>query len=188
MLNTTGWTDEQLVRECLDGSEQAWSALIDQYRNLIFSIPIKYGFSRDDASEIFQQVCLKLLSDLPAIREPRCLAAWLIRVTSHKCFHWGRGERLRQRIQGEIDNVDPEAAAPADEQMWQVEREQILREALLEISPRCRQLIHMLFYQEPVVPYDEVANKLNLARGSIGFIRMRCLRQLRLRLQERNFQ
>ena len=50
--------DGLLVQECLKGSEEAWSALIDKYKNLIFSIPIKYGFSPDEAAEIFQAVCL----------------------------------------------------------------------------------------------------------------------------------
>src|SRR5918993_2397679 len=91
----TGWTDEQLAAECLNGNEQAWSALIDKYKNLIFSIPIKAGLSREDAGEIFQQVCLKLLSELPSIRDPKCLGAWLIKVTSYDSFHWMRRERIR---------------------------------------------------------------------------------------------
>ena len=187
MSRLAEWTNERLFEQCLVGNEQAWNALIDRYKNLIFSIPIRYGLSRDDASEIFQQVCLKLLAELPAIRDPASLPAWLIRVTSHKCFHWGRRERLHERLDGETGDMPAEGTPLADEVVWQIERAQILREALLEISDRGRSLIHMLFYEEPAMPYDEVAAKLNLARGSIGFIRMRCLRQLRLRLQERNF-
>src|SRR5215472_2848217 len=76
--------DEVLVRECLRGHEEAWSALVDKYRNLIFSIPIRCGICRQDASEIFQEVCLKLLSHLHELREPRTLAEWLIQLTFHE--------------------------------------------------------------------------------------------------------
>jgi RNA polymerase sigma factor (sigma-70 family) len=177
-------TDEQLVSACLQGDEQAWSMLIDKYKNLIFSIPIKLGISRDDAGEIFQQVCLKLLAELPGIRDPRCVSAWLIRVTSHMCFQWAR----RERATAELDENGMETVDPAvDERLCQLEREQMLREAMLQISPRCRRLIEMLFYEEPALPYEDVANQLGLAKGSIGFIRMRCLRQLRLRLEEKQF-
>lgn len=181
-------TDEQLVKACLEGKEQAWSELIDKYKNLIYSISVKSGISREDSAEIFQQVCLGLLSELPRVRDPNCLAAWLIKVTTHKCFHWTRRERLPQRIDGEIE--DANGAVPSarpDEYVLQLEREQILREAVSEISPRCRELIGMLFYQYPALPYDEVARNLNLARGSIGFIRMRCLKQLRDRLKAKGF-
>jgi RNA polymerase sigma factor (sigma-70 family) len=184
----TALTDEQLVRGCLEGSQEAWSALIDKYKNLIFSIPIKYGFARDDAREIFQQVCLRLLSELASLRDPNSLAAWLIRVTSHDCFQWSRRQRRNDKMAltySETTMVkDPE---PPQELVLQLEREQILREALQQITPRCRELIEMLFFRTPPLPYDEVAKTLRLARGSIGFTRMRCLNQLRARLQERGF-
>ena len=54
-------TDNELVRDCVRGDEQAWSNLIDKYKNLIFSIAIKYQFANEDADEIFQEVCLTLL-------------------------------------------------------------------------------------------------------------------------------
>ena len=50
--------DDSLVHECIKGNQEAWSTLIDKYKNLIFSIPVKYGFITHDADEIFQEVCL----------------------------------------------------------------------------------------------------------------------------------
>ena len=47
-----GWSDERLVRECRKGNQAAWSALIEKYKNLIFSIPIKFGLPREDAADI----------------------------------------------------------------------------------------------------------------------------------------
>ena len=61
------------MRECLDGSEDAWIALLEKYKNLIFSIPIKFGISREDAADIFQSVCVDLLRDLPVLRQPKAL-------------------------------------------------------------------------------------------------------------------
>jgi DNA-directed RNA polymerase specialized sigma24 family protein len=57
----------------------------------------------------------------------------------------------------------------------------------LEVPPRCRELIRMLFFEIPAVSYEEVAKRLGLATGSIGFIRMRCLSRVRKRLEERGF-
>src|SRR5579863_1026878 len=71
--DSLGWTDARLVRECNNGNQEAWSALIHKYKNLIFSVPVKYGFNRDDAADIFQSVCVELLSQLPTLREPRAL-------------------------------------------------------------------------------------------------------------------
>ena len=62
------WNDSRLVRECLAGNDRAWSALIGKYKNLIYSIPLKYGATPEDAADIFQSVCLELFSELPKLR------------------------------------------------------------------------------------------------------------------------
>jgi len=186
--DSVAWRDDRLVRECLNGSEEAWSALIEKYKNLIFSIPIKSGLSPEDASEIFQEVCLALLSELPQLRKPQAMAAWLVKVTSHKCFHWKRRQQhyAAGEIHEDMRHLGESPEIPEDI-LRQVEREQILREALAEIPPRCRQLIEFLFSQAAAVPYEEAAKRLGVAKGSIGFIRMRCLERLRRRLDEKGF-
>lgn len=184
------WSNERLVRECLAGNEEAWSALIEKYKNLIFSIPIKYGFSRDAAADIFQAVCLELLAELPRLRAPEALSGWLFQITSHKCFHMKRQER--RYATGEDDGADLDSFAGklenAEETLHEVQQEQVLRQAVSELSPRCHELIHMLFFDQPARPYREIAATLGIASGSIGFIRGRCLERLRLQLNKMGFE
>jgi RNA polymerase sigma factor (sigma-70 family) len=181
------WPDTRLVKECLEGSEEAWSALVEQYKSLIFSIPIKYGFSPDDASDVFQAVCLELLSDLPKLREPKALPKWIMQVTAHKCFH---RKRQIQRMETCVDEETFDQVTPprAEEILREAADEQTLRQAMLGLPARCRDLIRMLFFEEPARPYQEVAASLGIATGSIGFIRQRCLSRLRVQLQDVGFQ
>jgi len=181
------WPDARLVRECVDGNEEAWRALIFKYKNLIFSIPVKYGFSVDDSTDIFQAVCLDLLSELPKLRKVKALPKWIMQITAHKCFH-----RKQQQIRTDV--LDPtakefEQSTPprAEDILREAEDEQNLRQAMAELSPRCRELVQMLFYDEPARPYQEIAETLGIAVGSIGFIRQRCLERLRKRLLETGF-
>jgi RNA polymerase sigma factor (sigma-70 family) len=180
-------SDSQLVKACLNGDEKAWVALIKKYKNLIFSIPIKYHFSQEDAADIFQAVCAELISELPKLRKPQALAGWLIQVTSHKCIQ----RKLQSERYMSPDPEQPEPAAAAHEipenLLSQAQEEQILREAIFELSPRCRQLIHMLFFENPPRPYQQIAEQLGIATGSIGFIRGRCLEKLRQRLEKLGF-
>jgi RNA polymerase sigma factor (sigma-70 family) len=182
------WPDTRLVQGCLRGDEEAWSALIDKYKNLIFSIPIKYGFPADDATDIFQAVCLELLSELPKLRKPNALPKWIMQITAHKCFH-----RKRQQQRVEVSDSDDEAfikqGTPprAEEILRQAEDEQNLRQAIADLPPRCRQLVYMLFFEEPARPYQEIAGALGIATGSVGFIRQRCLERLRKRLLDVGF-
>jgi len=69
----------------------------------------------------------------------------------------------------------------------ELEREQMLREAMAQLPPRCRKLVELLFYQEPPLAYAEVARRLGLATGSIGFVRGRCLKRLQRILEDMGF-
>jgi len=177
------------VRHCLRGSEDAWAALLEKYKNLIFSIPIKQGMARDDAAEIFQRVCLLLLAELKHLRQPAALPMWLIRVTTHECLRWRRQEQpyaAREPGDAELALAPDEAPVP-DEMLARIRQEQMLREAVVALPPRCRQLIEMLFFEEPARPYQEAARSLGLATGSIAFIRGRCLTRLRRQLEKMGF-
>ena len=183
------WTDERLVAECCKGNQDAWSALIEKYKNLIFSVPIKFGLPREDAADIFQAVCLDLLSDLPQLREPRALPRWLMQMSFHKCLRWKKQRLVLFDDPLEIEGLSEASSEQLPEEiMYQVQREQMLRDAIASLAPRCHRMIAMLFFESPARPYQEVANELGIATGSIGFIRGRCLRLLRQRLQKEGFQ
>ena len=180
--------DVRLVQECLAGSQDAWSALIDKYRNLIYAIPIRQGLAGEAAGEIFQEVCLKLVTELPQLRDVRSLAAWLIRITTHQCFHWlGQHSRMPFPNPGLWGQEKEGLAGSAETMFVEIEREQILRDAVSCLGGRCRQLIRMLFFTAPRPSYEQIATELAIAKGSIGFIRMRCLQRLRRDLEERGY-
>jgi RNA polymerase sigma factor (sigma-70 family) len=181
-------SDRALLQGCLKNREEDWNLLIDKYKNLIFSIPLRYGFSREEAADIFQAVCLDLIQELPKLRDLKALPKWLMQVTAHKCFHRKR-QNSRLASQDDEESAISEMSVPAEAEinLHEIEEEQILREAIAGLSTRCRELIHMLFYEEPKRPYQQVAAILGLATGSIGLQRQKCLDCLKKRLEDVGF-
>ena len=177
-------SDRELVASCLSGDEQAWSELIDRYNRLIFSIPLKQGLSRDEAADIFQAVCLDLVAELPRLRDPQALPAWLIQTTLHKVSKWRR--RNDRYVSDEGTHAErapaPDADMP-DALIREVQQAQALRDAVAALSDRCQRMVQMLFFETPARPYKDVASQLGVATGSIGFLRNRCLDRLRSALE-----
>ena len=179
--------DTLLVKECLAGSEEAWSMLIEKYKALIYSIPVKYGLPPQEAADVFQATCTELLTRLPEIREPRALPKWLMQVAHHESYRWKRqGQRVVSRDADE-DLPEPEIPPIAESLVQQTQEEQMLREAMASLTPQCRRLVELLFYEVPARPYTEVAKELGLAVGSIGFTRQRCIERLRRQLEDLGF-
>jgi len=180
--------DEWLVRSCIQGDPKAWEDLIDKYKRLIFSIPIKYGASPADAADIFQSVCIEVVNCLPQLKNVQSLRSWLITVTVRQSYRW----KKKQSNHIELDAMEPDIAAgiastPPAETLFQIEEEQIVREVVAKLEPRHRELVQLLFFEQPPLPYAEVARRMGLATGSIGFMRGRCLDKLRKALAEFGF-
>jgi RNA polymerase sigma factor (sigma-70 family) len=176
------------VEECLRGNEQAWAAVVDKYKGLVYSAPVKYRMTPQDAADIFQEVWLDLYTELGNLRKPGALGGWLISVASHKCFQWKRSRvQVAEQLAGEFprEPASPEMTFP--EWKEQEESRQVMRDVIAQLPERCQQMVKMLFYREPPVAYAEVARQLGLAEGSIGFMRGRCLDKLRAVLEKRGF-
>lgn len=174
------WPDERLVTLCLAGSEPAWNVLVDRYKNLVWAIIVRYGIAADQAPDVFQAVWLDVYNDLGQLRKPDGVKPWLSSVVRNKCFHWKKKSNRRQHVEGS----DLEPSDMADEMMVEasfvddLERQQMVRQAIESLGERCRKMVTLLFFHEPPLPYKQVAERLGLAVGSIGFIRGRCLKRL----------
>jgi DNA-directed RNA polymerase specialized sigma24 family protein len=92
-------------------------------------------------------VCLDLIQELPKLRDPQALPKWLMQVTAHKCFH-RKAFNNRMVSRDDEDIAVPETSAPAQAEinLFEIEEEQMLREAMASLAPRCRELVHMLFF------------------------------------------
>jgi RNA polymerase sigma factor (sigma-70 family) len=181
------WSDARLVKACLAGNEEAWSLLIDKYKSLIFSIPVKYGLSQQEAADVFQATCTELLVRLPELREPRALPKWLMQVAHHESYRWKRHNQRVVSRDGDTDFPEPATPPIAEDIVQQTQEEQMLREAMASLTPQCRRLVELLFFETPSRPYSEAAAELGLAVGSIGFTRQKCLERLRRHLEELGF-
>jgi RNA polymerase sigma factor (sigma-70 family) len=181
------WSDERLVKECLTGNEEAWSLLIEKYKALIYSIPVKYRLPPHEAADVFQATCVELLNRLPELREPRALPKWLMQVAHHQCFRYKKQQERLVSRDGDAGLPEPETPAIAETLVQQTQEEQMLREAMAALSPQCRRLVELLFFETPARSYAEIAADLGLAVGSIGFTRQKCMDRLRKHLGELGF-
>ena len=180
-----GWADQKLVGSCLRGDEQAWGALVEKYKSLVYSIAIKYGAPPDEAADLFQTVWVDVYKELESLRKQGSVRSWLISVTRHKCYHWRQKhqrEAIRKTGISELESDSRLAVDPVS--LDEMERDQLVREAIYTLPERCRELVQLLFYSQPPLRYREVAQQLGLAIGSIGFIRGRCLKRLQRSLEK----
>src|SRR5689334_13009596 len=131
--------DARLVAACLEGDQQAWETLIDKYKRLIYSIPFKYGADAEDAADVFQSVCIEVFNSLGQLKNTDSLRSWLITVAVRQSYRW----KKKQANHIELDAMESDIAeeiATVPETMMQVQQEQIVREVVEKLPPRCAEL------------------------------------------------
>lgn len=171
-------SDPGLVRACLDGDALAWEELVERYQRLVYSIPRRMGFSAEDADDVFQNVFVALYRGMGELRDQTRLSSWLITATRRECWRLGKdGARSTVLTQERAEAIADELAAPAEE-IAQLERDQLVREAVRRLDVRCRELLTALFLAPTPPSYDALARQLAMPVGSIGPTRARCFRKL----------
>ncbi|MBI3651863.1 MAG: sigma-70 family RNA polymerase sigma factor [Acidobacteria bacterium] len=182
--------DSALIAACLKGQARAWETLIYRYQRLIYSIPLKFRLSQDDAADIFQSVCLKLYEKLESLRDHERLSSWIITTTMRES--WRLANRKKREVSADEDSDDETqskinhlvAEAPlADEQRLALEQQQAVRQAIAALSERCQDLVTMLFYKKDDLSYAEIARQMDMPVASIGPTRARCLEKLKKLLE-----
>ena len=171
-------TDPELVALCLQGDSEAWETLIIRYRRLIYSIPVRFGFTAADASDVFQAICLKLIEHLHQLKDESKVSSWLITTTTRQCLHI---KSLKYRESGGDDDVQEQADPAENLEAIRVltEQQQTVRQAVERLSGRCRELIDMLYFDQHSRSYEEIGQILGMPIASIGPTRARCLEKLR---------
>ncbi len=178
----TNKNDIDLVQACLRGDERAWKELVERYGRLVYSIPLKYGLAASDADDIFQNVFILVHRRLSTLRYYKLLAPWLITITHRETLRYCK----KSRDDPELDESEPDGAEPPLEEIRRVERQHLVRLAIDQLEPRCRELLTALFLEPDPQSYAHIAAKLGIGVGSIGPTRARCFKKLQAILQAKD--
>jgi RNA polymerase sigma factor (sigma-70 family) len=162
----------ETVAAAARGDERAWRRLVHRYKRLVYSIPRGYRLGEEACEDVFQNVFVALVRELPKLSDARALPKWLITTTHREC--WRANRRARPgSLAMEVESEELDPAQGAD---W--EARQRLEEGLSALGGRCEKLLRMLYLTPAQVPYERVGEVLGMPVGSIGPTRSRCLAKL----------
>ncbi len=178
---------DNLLRACVRGEDVAWRLFLERYGDLIYSIPLKMGVRRSDAEEIFQNAVVAIYQRLSTLRDPARIVNWVSEIARRQTLYY-----LRKRSREVAKPADglPQSAdrAPlAAEVLESLEASQAVREALLDLSPRCRDLLTALYLTDEAPSYKALAATYGIAIGTVGPTRAHCLKALRAALAGRGY-
>jgi len=173
--------DDRPVGELLDGAargdEPSWTALVDRFGGLVWSVARSFGLDRASVEDVTQTVWLRLAEHCGRIHEPDRLAGWLSTTTRNEAL---RVLRCRQRVapQEQVIELDHSTEPPVDDALLGAETLAEVLRAFALLDEDSQRLLRLLCVVPPL-DYATISELTGRPVGSIGPTRQRCLQKLR---------
>jgi RNA polymerase sigma factor (sigma-70 family) len=180
-----------LVRAAAEGDAAAWTALVERFSGLVWSVARGRGLGAAEAEDVFQTAWFRLAEHIGRIKDPQQVGAWLATTARHEALKMLRAG-WRTAPSSDLDLLAPgidersperEVLESEDAELAQ-ERARRLWQAFQELPARCMELLRVLIASPPP-SYADIAVAFDMPIGSIGPTRARCLRRLRALLAAR---
>jgi RNA polymerase sigma factor (sigma-70 family) len=186
-VTTTAIEPAELVTRAAAGDRSAWTALVDAYAGLIFSIARSHRLNDADATDVSQTTWLRLVENLDRLKDPARVGAWLATTARRESLRV-IGVAARQIPTAEDKELEPRNREyiDVDAALLAAERDEHVRAALAQLPPRWATML-LLLSGDDALSYQELSERLDMPVGSIGPTRARCLQKLRTILEEMNY-
>jgi RNA polymerase sigma-70 factor, ECF subfamily len=174
-------TDEDLVRQCQQGSDEAFTELVGRYRRLVFGIIARTTGDAAPAEDLAQDVFLRVYRGLRYFQGRARVSTWIYRITVNVCLQQrARPTRIDVPLGDErVDHTLP--SGTKDGAFSTLELRDRLGKALARLPPNYRLLVAAHYLHD--VQYAELAAALDLPLGTVKTHLHRAKRQLRRLLE-----
>jgi RNA polymerase sigma-70 factor (ECF subfamily) len=157
----------EIIESCRSGDRDAFRVLYDLYKDRVYSIAI-YFFHGDQAaaSDVTQQVFLKLMTSIGQFRGESEFSTWLYRLVVNACNDAGRSRRSNTAIP---DRSRVEACAAPGSQEQDFARAQMansVRTAVSALPPKFRIAVLLRYFDD--LSYEEMAKALDCSMGTVA--------------------
>jgi RNA polymerase sigma-70 factor, ECF subfamily len=168
-----------LIRRAQGGDASAQKELLEPYWDALARLAYRVTGSRDDAEDLAQEVCLRVIRSLPSFRQESAFETWLYRIALNVCLSAAR-KRKHESLEDEAGRlVDPSPAPEAV--MLQRALQERIRVEILRLPLKYREAVLLRVIEE--LSYAEVAQVLRISVGSAQVRVHRGMKQLRERLE-----
>ncbi len=153
---------EQLVLDCLSGSEQAAAHLLDRYGKMVYGVISHLLYKHGDRDDVYQEACLRAFSGLKKLDDPARFGGWLKQITIRTAIDHIRRQRPKlEPLDERLPNLgpDPEAQAVQADERWQVQQ------AVGRLPEHYRQVIVLFYWSD--CSYQEISQTLSIPIGTV---------------------
>jgi RNA polymerase sigma-70 factor (ECF subfamily) len=173
--------DQRLIESLRSGCERAYEELLARFQQPVYSLAVRLLDNPSEASDVVQEVFLKVFRNIDHFRGQSTLKTWIYRITVNEAHNARRWFFRHRRREVELD-TDPQETRNWRETIrdggrspfdvaFENERVGMIEAALERINPSFRDAVVLRDIVD--LSYDEIADVLGV---SLGTVKSRILR------------
>lgn len=186
--------EDELLKSCLSGSEEAWAIFVGRFAQLVrWAIKARILNSRlaideDEIDDIFQQTFADIWRNnrLKALKNARSLSSWLVIVSQNAAINFAR--KKNRLLQAQAEELGEHTAQTSNNPRTEAHSSQLdktVEELISALPLKERRIISLeLFYD---LKHREIANIMGLPINTVSTIISRIKVELRDKLTERGY-
>lgn len=176
-----GSDDLRLAENLREGSNRAYEELLDRFQQPVFALAFRLLEDSSEASDVVQEVFLKVFRSIGSFRGQSTLKTWIYRITVNEAHNARRWFFRHRRREVELDGSQEETRSWKDiipdnsrspfDVTFDREQRVMIEAALERINPIFREAVVLRDIAD--LSYEEVAAVLGV---SLGTVKSRILR------------
>jgi len=185
--------DARILRGLRAGIEEAYEELISRYEQPVYGMVYRLLGNQSDASDVVQEVFLKVFRGVASFREQSSLRTWIYRIAVNEAHNHRRwfARHCRHEVsmtdgQAERGNsleYTPDRGLSPYEQTLESEHRTLIEHALTRINPSFQTAVVLRDIQN--LSYEEIAEILQVSLGTVKSRILRGREALRRELTQR---
>ena len=154
--------------------QQAFSDLMDRYKDSIYFMLLKMVNNKDDAEDLTIEAFGKAFNSLKQYTPNYAFSTWLFKIATNNCIDFLRKKRKNtMSIDNSIENKDGDEitielksdARTPEKETIRDQKIELMRSYVKKLKPRYETLVEMRYFKE--MSYEEISNELNLPLGTV---------------------
>lgn len=154
------------IDRVLGGDKEAFAWLVDQYRDMIYTVCLRMLGSEADAEEAAQDVFVKAYRSLQSFQGKSKFSTWLYRIAYNQCISVIRKKVKMIDLVGEVPESEvSEGEISGLDALSAQERSKYLQQALDALGETDSVVVTLFYYEE--LSLEEIAEITGLSNNNI---------------------
>jgi len=167
--------DQHYIDLVIAGDTNAFSTLLDRYKDMVFTLSLKMLQNREEAEEAAQDTFIKIYRSLGGFKRESKFSTWIYQITYHNCL-----DRLRKKKRNSLpvaldEFKDYEASSLMNvlDTIEKTERKQLIISCLNLLAPEENFLLTLYYFDEASLKEISIIMGINENNVKIKLFRSR---------------